>query len=109
MKSHSKYILTLVCLLAAALSYAVPSRPSPQRLVNDLAKIFTPDQVSRLENILVAFDDSTSNQIVVVTVKDYNTDIRRFPSNIIASVFGFEKKGYFEAQAGSETAPKVEF
>ena len=42
-------------------------------------------------------------------VKDYNTDIRRFPSNIIASVFGFEKKGYFEAQAGSETAPKVEF
>ena len=42
-------------------------------------------------------------------VKDYNTDIRRFPSNIIASVFGFEKKGYFEAQAGAETAPKVEF
>ena len=42
-------------------------------------------------------------------VKDYNTDIRRFPSNIIASVFGFEKKGYFEAQAGSEIAPKVEF
>mgnify|MGYP003499268660 FL=1 len=42
-------------------------------------------------------------------VKDYNTNIRRFPSNIIASVFGFEQKGYFEAQAGSETAPKVEF
>ena len=42
-------------------------------------------------------------------VKDYNTTIRRFPANIIASAFGFEKKGYFEAQAGSETAPKVEF
>jgi LemA protein len=42
-------------------------------------------------------------------VKDYNTNIRRFPSNIVASIFGFEKKGYFEAQAGSETAPKVEF
>ena len=42
-------------------------------------------------------------------VKDYNTDIRRFPANIIASAFGFEKKGYFEAQAGAETAPKVEF
>ena len=42
-------------------------------------------------------------------VKDYNTNIRRFPDNIIASVFGFEKKGYFEAQAGAETAPKVEF
>ena len=42
-------------------------------------------------------------------VKDYNTSIRKFPENIIASVFGFEKKGYFEAQAGAETAPKVEF
>ena len=42
-------------------------------------------------------------------VKDYNTNIRRFPANIIASTFGFEKKGYFEAQAGAETAPKVEF
>jgi uncharacterized protein len=70
MKSHSKYILALVCLLAAAVSYSIPSRPNPQRLVNDLAKIFTPDQVSRLENTLVAFDDSTSNQIVVVTVND---------------------------------------
>ena len=42
-------------------------------------------------------------------VKDYNTTIRRFPANIIASAFGFEKKGYFEAKAGAETAPKVEF
>ena len=70
MKSHFKYILALVCLLAAAMSYAVPSRPDPQRLVNDLARVFTPEQVSRLENTLVAFDDSTSNQIAVVTVKD---------------------------------------
>ena len=42
-------------------------------------------------------------------VKDFNTSIRIFPDNIIASVFGFEKKGYFESQAGAETAPKVEF
>ena len=41
--------------------------------------------------------------------KVYNTMIRKFPDNIIASIFGFEKKGYFEAQAGAETAPKVEF
>ncbi len=41
--------------------------------------------------------------------KAYNTMIRKFPDNIIASLFGFEKKGYFEAQAGAETAPKVEF
>ena len=41
--------------------------------------------------------------------KSYNTLIRTFPNNILASVFNFEKKGYFEAQAGAETAPKVEF
>jgi LemA protein len=35
--------------------------------------------------------------------------IRRFPSNIIASMFGFEKKGYFEANSGAEKAPQVEF
>ena len=70
MKYHSKYILVLVCLLTAALSYAIPPRPNPQRLVNDFANVFTPRQVDRLEEKLVAFDDSTSNQIVVVTVKD---------------------------------------
>ena len=43
------------------------------------------------------------------TAKAYNTLIRKFPDNILASAFGFEKKAYFEAQAGAETAPKVEF
>ena len=43
------------------------------------------------------------------TARAYNALIRKFPDNIIASMFGFEKKGYFEAQAGAETAPKVEF
>lgn len=41
--------------------------------------------------------------------KYFNTGIRQFPDNIVASIFGFDKKGYFEAQAGAETAPKVEF
>ena len=41
--------------------------------------------------------------------KYFNTGIRQFPDNIVASIFGYEKKGYFEAQAGAETAPKVEF
>lgn len=43
------------------------------------------------------------------SVKSFNTGIRRFPDNIIASMFGFEKKGYFEAQEGAQTAPAVEF
>lgn len=39
----------------------------------------------------------------------YNKKVRFFPSNIIASMFGFETKGYFEADAGTDVVPKVAF
>ena len=39
----------------------------------------------------------------------YNTMIRRFPGNLLASVFGFGQKGYFEADSAAAEAPKVEF
>ena len=41
--------------------------------------------------------------------RKYNTIVRRFPGNIIASMFGFEKKPYFEADEDAKHAPKVEF
>ena len=41
--------------------------------------------------------------------RDYNTYIRKFPNNIFSSLFGFEKRPYFEAEAGTEKAPTVEF
>jgi LemA protein len=41
--------------------------------------------------------------------KNFNAVIRRFPTNILASIFGFDKKPYFEAEAGSNVAPEVEF
>lgn len=41
--------------------------------------------------------------------KSYNTSIRKFPRNLLAGMFGFEKRPYFEAQAGAETAPVVQF
>jgi LemA protein len=59
--------------------------------------------------------EGTENRITVERQKfnekamDYNQYIRKFPRNIIASMFDFEKVGYFKAQAGAETAPKVEF
>lgn len=43
------------------------------------------------------------------TAKSYNTLIRSFPQNIIASIFSFTPKGYFKAAEGAENAPKVEF
>lgn len=42
-------------------------------------------------------------------VKNYNVTIRRFPANIFASLFGFDKKNGFEAESGASKAPKVEF
>ena len=59
--------------------------------------------------------EGTDNRINVArkdfndSAKKYNTSLRRFPRNIIASMFGFEKRNYFEAEAGAEKAPKVEF
>ncbi len=66
-----RYILafaaSILCCIAAS---AIPSRPNPAKLVNDLAGLFTDIQETELEKVLVAFDDSTSNQITVVTVND---------------------------------------
>lgn len=59
--------------------------------------------------------ESTENRITVArqtfndTARQYNTKVRRFPGNIIAGIFGFEKKPYFEAEEGANKAPKVEF
>jgi len=41
--------------------------------------------------------------------KDYNSFIRRFPNNMFAGMFGFQKKAYFEATKGAEKAPEVKF
>lgn len=65
-----KTALILIGAVFAMGAYALPSRPEPQRLVNDLAGIFSSRQTAELEKNLVAFDDSTSNQITVVTVND---------------------------------------
>ncbi|NDV47696.1 LemA family protein [Paludibacter sp. 221] len=59
--------------------------------------------------------EGTENRIAVERqrfnemAKAYNANIRRFPKNILASMFGFEKKPYFEAEAGASQAPRVEF
>ena len=42
-------------------------------------------------------------------VQEYNLSIRRFPGNIFASLFGFEKRDKFEAEDGTEQAPEVKF
>jgi len=59
--------------------------------------------------------EGTENRIAVErrrfneTAQTYNGTIRRFPASVIASLFGFDRRAYFEAAAGSEQAPAVNF
>lgn len=59
--------------------------------------------------------EGTENRISVErrayneAVQDYNTTVRSFPNNIMASLFGFKSKGTFQAQPGADTAPTVAF
>ena len=60
-------------------------------------------------------EEGTENRITVErktfneVAQTYNSAIRQFPGNILAGMFGFERKPYFEAESGAEKAPKVEF
>ena len=87
----------------------------------DVVALAQPFQLARLDQViqllveLQAQLEGTENRISVERKKfnevaqDYNTYIRKFPNNLIAGMFDFEKKEYFEADAGAGKAPKVEF
>ena len=66
-------------------------------------------------NTLMAQLEGTENRISVErgrfnnTVRDYNVMVKRFPGNMMAGMFGFDERSYFEAAAGSEQAPEVKF
>ncbi|HHT61274.1 MAG: LemA family protein [Paludibacteraceae bacterium] len=59
--------------------------------------------------------EGTENRIQVArqkfnaTAQTYNTMIRRFPKNLLAGIFGFDKKAYFEADEAAQKAPSVQF
>lgn len=59
--------------------------------------------------------EGTENRIAVErknyneTAKRYNVKVRSFPANLIAGMFGFGQKGYFQASEGAQNAPVVEF
>ena len=59
--------------------------------------------------------EGTENRIAVErqkfndVINEYNNTVRQFPGNVFAGMFGFEKKGYFQAEAGAEKAVKVKF
>ena len=89
MIKKSLYLLTLAFLfctitIETVLSQNLPERPVPPRLVNDFAGMLKADEVSMLEQKLVAFDDSTSTQITIV---------------IVPSLEGYDKADYAQRLA----------
>ena len=84
--------LSLVLGLAAR-AQTVPPRPNPPRLVNDLAGLMQPQQVAALEQKLVAYNDSTSSQIAVVTVPSLDgNDMADYAQKLYES-WGIGRKG----------------
>ncbi len=59
--------------------------------------------------------EGTENRISVErknfneVVQSYNTSVVRFPGNIMAKLFGYKEKGFFQAKAGADVAPEVKF
>src|SRR5699024_3482761 len=74
-------------------------------------------QLQANQNFLALQDqlEGTDNRITTARMRfnrsaqEYNTSIQRFPTNIFAGLFSFEKKAYFEAEAGAAKAPEVQF
>lgn len=63
-------LILLIFSVAGVSAQGIPSRPTPPRLVNDMANIIEDKSEARMERTLVSFDNSTSTQIAVVTVDD---------------------------------------
>lgn len=70
-KSHLVFIFLLMCGIAGAQVVPhdkLPPKPNPPRLVVDYADLLSPQEEATLERKLVAYDDSTSNQVLIITV-----------------------------------------
>ncbi|MBX9850680.1 MAG: TPM domain-containing protein [Cytophagaceae bacterium] len=92
------FLLLFVIVLCGACNFSIaaddiPDRPNPPKLVNDFANIFSPSDKSTLEDKLVAYNDSTSTQIAVVTVSSLNDYAIEQFSVELAQKWGIGQKG----------------
>ena len=71
LKSSTLLFFSIILFSTGAISQEIPDPMVPYRLVNDFAGIFSTAENSALEQKLLAYNDSTSTQIYVVTVDEY--------------------------------------
>ncbi len=93
LKSIISFILFTGILSFGVSAQEFPERPVPPRLVNDFAGILSGDEVNALERKLVAFDDSTSTQIAIVTVQDLHGYDKADYTQRLAELWGIGQKG----------------
>lgn len=119
----------LVGALDSASAYGTPAPGTPeataqaaaQRRVDEQYRIYInavheaypnfqfPENFAKMQDELAGTENrvSTERTRYNEAVKEYNIKVRRFPANIFAAIFGFDKKEQFSADAGAQSAPKV--
>jgi uncharacterized protein len=96
--AFARSVATLFVILYSLFSVSaqdlkIPERPSPPRLVNDMAGMLSRDEANNLENKLTAYSDSTSTQIVVMTLNSLEgNDIGQYAIELIHK-WGIGQKG----------------
>ena len=86
-------LLALLLSTLAALAQAIPPRPNPPRLVNDLAGLLQAGQADALEQKLLAYNDSTSSQIAIVTVPNLGDSDLESYAQALYQRWGIGQKG----------------
>jgi uncharacterized protein len=80
---YHTFLFILWLLFAGLAAQALPSRPSPPRLVNDFEKLLTPSEINALENKLADYARSHSTQIVVIITNElYGLEISDFSTRL---------------------------
>lgn len=88
-----KHVLCLLLLFGSVLHAQVPPRPTPPKLVNDLANVLSPQEETDLENRLVAYDDSTSTQVVILTISTTGGEDINFYAALVGDQWGVGQDG----------------
>ena len=88
------FVSLLLVLAQVSFGQSLPPRPNPPVLVNDYTGILTADQRQALERKLVAFDDSSSNQVVVVIVPSTNGEDPGDYANRLGAEWGVGNKQF---------------